>query len=207
MGTIVWLIAALVLACFLLVGVGCSRGGLGGESRPPVVQTADQLSRLDRKQVRELLQQVATQPPPQTTKLGAMCYAPMLSVPRAEYVCPKCGERTLHEDGVANVVERELTACRREFEELKKITGETVVLDESQFCRKCRPDAKQAVLALRLEYDDQKPHVVERVSANDIRLLREFLAGKLIHVESNDAETPLRHHLPRLQTLLGEKPE
>jgi ribosomal protein L37AE/L43A len=207
MATIVWLVAVVLFVGFLLVGAGCTRHGTTAESRPPVVRTAEQVSRLDREQVRQLLQRVAKVPPPTTTKIGAMCYKPANAPQRAEYACPKCGERTLYEDRAATLVEWEVNRCRREFAELKKVADAAVVLDESQLCRQCCPEGKPPAIVLRLVFDDGTQHVVEGVTANDVRLVREFLAGNLLHIESNDAETPLQQHLPRLKELLGEKSE
>jgi hypothetical protein len=207
MGTVLWLIAGLLLVCFLALGAGCARSGPAGEATPPAVRTAEQLARLDRKQMRKMLQRVAQTPPPTSTKVGAMCYKPAVAPQRAEYVCPKCGERTLYEHDAAALVEEGVISCRREFAELKQVAGAAVVLDESPLCRKCCPDVKQPSLVLRVTYDDRQSHAVENVTADDVRLVREFLAGALLHAESNDAETPLQQYLSRIEELLGEKPE
>ena len=39
MGTIVWLVAAVLFVVFLVAGIGCSRSGVSTEGRPPVVRT------------------------------------------------------------------------------------------------------------------------------------------------------------------------
>jgi hypothetical protein len=113
----------------------------------------------------------------------------------------------LYQEQAATFVEWEVNRSRREFAELQKVAGDRVALDESPLCRKCSPDAKQPSLILRIAYDDRPAHATEGVTADDVRLVREFLVGGLLHVESNDAETPLRQHLPRLEKLLGIQAE
>jgi len=136
-----------------------------------------------------------------------MCYEATAPPLRTEYVCPACGERTLYEDNAVWLVDFELNDCRREFAELKKTTGPAAVLDESQFCRKCSPEIDQPAIVLHLEYGDNSRHSVAGVRADDMRLLREFLTGDLMHIEQNDAETPMLQRINRLEELLGIESE
>ena len=204
MGAVAWLLVAVLFVCLLVAGAACSRSAATPPAPAvPVVQTAGQLARLDRQQVRELLRRIATTAPPAKRKMGAMCYDMAGPSLRAEYVCPTCGERTLYEKEATRVVQFELTECRRAYAELRMIAGEAIVFDESQFCRKCQPDVKKPSLALRVAFEDQQTCITENVTADDLRLLREFLTGQLLHVADNEAETPLQQHLPRIEKLLG----
>jgi hypothetical protein len=132
-----------------------------------------------------------------------MCYDMAGPPQRAEYVCPTCGERTVYEKNQAQLVEWELPSCRREFKKLRETAGEAVILDEGSFCRACSPEVEEGKLVLTLLFQDGQTKSVEQITAEDIRLLDEFLSGKRMHVEWNDGETPLKQYLPRLQKILG----
>ena len=143
-----------------------------------------------------------------------MCYDAAESLDRVDYVCPKCGERTLYDDskleakkrfkeGVSKVVGEEIPGCRREITEIRKVAGDVFVLDESQFCRKCSPTIVEPKLVLHIAYEDGKTRDIEKVTAFDLQLLREFMGGSVVHKDSQDWETPLKDSLPRLQELLG----
>ncbi len=217
MGTIAALVGVgVLLVCLVLATLGCSGGRAGAEggqpdgdpgARPSAVVLAGEVAALDREAVRALLKKAADAPAPAAPKMGAMCYAPRAPVMRADYVCPKCGERTLYGEGMAMLVQEHLPACRRELAELKKVAGDAVTLDESQFCRKCSPEVKDPRLVLTVTFQDGKKSSVQGASAMDIRLLGELLGGKTVHRSENDGESALKEHLPRLQELLGVKPE
>lgn len=196
----------LALGWFLFVLAGCSprsgTGQVGG--RGQAVNVRDMKS-LSRDQVRERLGELAAAPVPKLNTVGAMCYEPAMLPTRAEYVCPACGERTVYELGMASTVQEQLPSCRREFQELEKVAGEAVELDESQFCRKCQPEVETPALVLTTTYGDGSEHEVPGVTAGDLRILREFLSGKRVHTTFNDAEQPLKDHLERLEELLGVK--
>jgi predicted RNA-binding Zn-ribbon protein involved in translation (DUF1610 family) len=90
------------------------------------------MTSLDRAAVRAMLKRLADAPPPTKLAVGAMCYVVSPAPPRVDYICPKCGERTLYDSskvatekpydmGIAWTVERELPQCRSEFQELRKV--------------------------------------------------------------------------------------
>ena len=175
-------------------------GGVSGTASTP--PSAARLATLNRAEVRALLAKIeqAERPEPQR---GAMCYKMALPPNRAEYVCPTGGERTLHGETSAAVVEREVPACRRLFRALPQ--RGTMQLDESSFCRKRRPEATAAALVLTIRFDDGTTNVVRRVTSADLRLLAGALAGKLVGETITEGEEPLKDNLPRLRELLGEK--
>jgi predicted RNA-binding Zn-ribbon protein involved in translation (DUF1610 family) len=174
-----------------------ARVGGGGESVTPESSTSDQ--RADMAQ--RLEQLAATDPPQGLPTIGAMCYEPTALPASAEYVCPECGARTQYGVDEALVVKEELPACRREVKEIPVLR---VRLDETTFCRKCSPKAKDPKLALLIRYRGQsEPLRVEGVGWDDLKLLREFLEGSDRHKGERDAETALVDHVGRLRVLLG----
>jgi hypothetical protein len=212
--------AVLLVACLLLASGGCSSRTASGPppgaapNRPPVVSTAGMKS-LDRAAIRALLKRLADTPAPNKTSTGAMCYSVAPSPPRAEYICPKCGERTLYDDSKlkpekqreygVDEVRWEIPACRRELQELRKVAGDAVALDESQFCRKCSPKITEPKLVLHISYAGGKVRAVEKIDHGDLRMLRELLSGELLTTGDNEGTYPLKEFLPRLEELLGVK--
>jgi hypothetical protein len=222
MGAIVGVAAAvLLLACLVLCGGGCSPKAPAGSSPavaagPPVVTSVEGFKSLDRTAIRAMLKTLADAPAPKDLALGAMCYDVAPPPSRADYLCPKCGERTLYDNSKAKqdkpyettlveAVEWEIPSCRREFAELRKVAGDTITFDESQFCRKCSPRVAKPRLVLHFSYGDDKTRDVESIKHDDLRILREFLAGKVKAKGDNEGEAALKDSLPRLQELLGVK--
>lgn len=158
-------------------------------------------------EIRARLTALARTPAPQKLAPGACCYAPADEPSRMDYVCPVCGERTVYGSSPANrnrraqwFLEAELQACRRLVGQLGNLAA---TLDERAFCRHCRPDVDNPELILTIRYLDHDEHRVRHVTADDLQLLVEFTQGKTKHVGSQDSESPLKDHLPRLRKLLG----
>ncbi len=214
MGTFAGIIAVvLLLAWLMLAGAGCSRNASEEPpaiAPPPVVLT-EKMNSLDRAAIRAMLKRLADTPPPTDFKSSAMCYRAEAPHDRIDYICPKCGERTLyvkHRPGLPDdpamwLLDMELPRCRREFEELRKVAHDAVALDESQFCRKCSPNVTSPEIVIHITYAGGKTRDVEKVTAADLQILREFLAGDLMHRGFPDLEASLKEYLPRLQQLLG----
>jgi hypothetical protein len=228
MGTFVGVIAVvLTLACLLLSGSRCfsqtpSSPPAGTPSSPPAATAAEKVKTktLDRKQVRAMLKKLANTPPPkQEPQAIAMCYSTAPPPTRADYVCPKCGERTIYDEsdklppleqaerGTAALVKWQIQVCRRDMQQIHKLAGDAVTLDESQFCRKCSPKTSSPKLVLHIVYDGGKPRDVDNIKHDDLIILRDFLAGKLVTKNDRDYVNPLQDDLPRLQELLGEEPD
>jgi len=161
---------------------------------------------LSREETKAKLKKLSESPPPKDLKMGAECYKVAMPPDRAEYLCPVCGERTLFvsEKGRntdAAFITRELADCRRLVKEIK---GLEVSLDESQFCRKCSPSAKNPSLILIVRYRGSgAPSKCPNIRKEDLVLIREFAEGKDRHKDSYDFETPMKDHLKRLNELLG----
>jgi hypothetical protein len=181
---------------------------------PPAATSTEKIKSLDRTAIRGLLKKLSESPVPKGEKMGAMCYDTAPPPRRADYVCPKCGERTLYDEtkmdtkewvekGRSSTVAWEIPECRREFKELQKLAGDSISLDESQFCKKCSPKVTEPKLVLHITLKGEKARDVEKIKHGDIRILREFLAGELLAEGDRNSISPLKKSLPRLQELLG----
>lgn len=188
---------AIILVAF--IGVACSKTANG--SGNPASITRKGIRSLSREQIRQLLKTIETAKAPEP-KMGAMCYDMALPPNRAEYVCPKCSDKTLYTNQAAYAISWNLEACRREFELLKKETDLTVTLDESSYCSHCSPAAVRQETILSVTYEDGSTHA-EPVSSYDLRMLRALLAGKLEYKTDNDGTAALKEHIARLRQLLG----
>lgn len=198
--------AFVVLVLLFAVGLGCllsacARSSSGGEDgKTPV--TRQSVRSLSREQVLEKLKTLEARKAPEP-KMGAMCYDMAAPPNRAEYVCPKCHEKTLYTNDVAWAINRELDDCRREFSLLKAASELSLTLDESSFCAHCSPSATKHEIALIVTYADGSPHTTTGVASGELRMLREFLKGKLTFATENEGTEPLKPHLSRLRQLLG----
>jgi len=197
---------ALTLTSSALLASGCEEAADKPPSPPssgtagPQAAQAAQLAAMSKAEVKRLLATVERAQAPEP-KMGAMCYEMVSAPARMEYVCPACGEKTLYEKEVSLTWTYQLDACRRLFKGLPM--RETMTLDESSFCRKCQPGTNAPSLRLLIRFDDGTTNVVSPVRSEDLRLLRDFLGGKLAAKDAQDFETPLKTHLPRLRLLLG----
>ncbi len=60
-------------------------------------------------------------------------------------------------------------------------------------------------LVLHVSYRGEEAGDVANVNHGDLRILHDFLAGKLLTEGDNDSVSPLKNSLPRLCVLLGVK--
>ena len=109
------------------------------EPTRPANVTTNFIKGLNRTEIQKKLQKLSETPPPKDLKPGACCYEMAAPPDRAEYVCPKCGEKTLYSKEQAWFVEQDVPNARRGMVELQKVAKRGVALDESQFCRHWRP--------------------------------------------------------------------
>ena len=200
-----WLIA-LVLILGGLCWAGFAVRAQAQEKKAPV--TVEQVSNASSAEIERMLRDVETRPAPEP-KMGAMCYKVAMSAPATEYVCPVCGEKTVYPLGEKqwqtplNGLE-DLRSLQAKAQEQAQRRQASVTLDEKQFCRQCLPDftnTPQAVLVVELP--DGREQRTERVGENDLRMLRDFFAGRNVLKGPQDDEEPLKNELPRLRELLG----
>ena len=165
------------------------------KAKEPATVTTNALTRLNRSDVERALQKLAETPAPKNLSRGALCYDSARKLYRSEYVCPKCGAKTLYaEDSPISVYQ--LPACRRLLTEVQKVSGRNLSLDESQFCRTCAPDVKAPQIILNVDYDDGKRLSVAAISTDDLTLLKEFFSGQLKHDEGISAAEQRRTVCP-----------
>lgn len=154
-----------------------------------------------KQQIKDKLEALVNTPAPEELKPGAMCYRVASPPNRTEYICPVCGERTVHTDKLARFIERELPVCRTLAD---SIGGIELTLDEKSLCKKCSPDAKDHLLCIHYKYaGDTTENTVCDINSDDMQLLYEFTKGKLTHLDDYDNETPLKNYTERLGQLLG----
>jgi len=201
-----------LVLCLLSSGSRERKRACAAGQKPAVVMSAagEQepflLAGLTRAEVSRRLEQLNQSKTPTELKVGAMCYAPRMLPGVIEYVCPACGQKTafsassgLDIPQLSSVIPG-LPGSRAL---VKQITAVTLVLDESELCRKCSPKVVSPHVWLVVKYPGQKPYRVKDVTLDDLRLIDEFLSGKEKHRTFNDGESPLKNHLPRLKELLG----
>jgi hypothetical protein len=202
------IIIALVIVVF--IGVGIARGKTTEKSnavlKPNKVYAeciAD--GKLNRTEIISLLKNLPDDIDRLKLSMGAMCYETIAISTRTEYVCPRCGARTLYtkEDETYAIQNNilELDSFRRLAAQIK---GLKVNLDESQFCAKCSPGIKHPVLNINVIYAGEKAaHRVEKISKDDLKLMAELTQGKVTHMGAQDMETPMIEHKERLEQLFG----
>jgi hypothetical protein len=158
-----------------------------------------------RSAIKERLEALANAPAPTELKQGAMCYAAMLERDSAEFVCPKCGERTLWTENFGWFVRRDLPVCRALADSISAINFK---LDDSQYCKKCNPNIEIPKLCItyKLADDAAETHLCD-IYPNDLKIMKEFLQGKDKHLTEQDGEMAMKDFLPRLQILFGIKLE
>jgi hypothetical protein len=193
--------AALVAAAVFFGAAGIARAKSAEPAASPPV-TARRVKSMSQEKIREMLGRIEAKKAPEP-KMGAMCYDMAAPPARAEYVCPKCGEKTLYTKEDAWNVQWTVESCRREFLQLKSSTELSVVLDESSFCSHCSPSAKKHEMGLIVTYADGQSHTNSPVTDGDLRILQSFLKGELSFKTENDGTRPLKESLPRLRQLLG----
>jgi hypothetical protein len=144
----------------------------------------------------------ATPPAPlRSPPTGAECYQPAALPQTADYFCPRDGHRTHYERGPqSSLITVELPALRAIASALRP---HGIVLDESELCRKCRPDVRSPSLVLIARFRDGGEVRTRDPSRADLVLLQEFFAGKVVHDGGMAGESLLRKHGDRLRALLG----
>jgi hypothetical protein len=156
-----------------------------------------------RKHIKEKLIELSKTKGPEVLNPGAMCYEIASPPKRAEYVCPKCGEKTIYTENYVSFINSDILSCRSM---VNSLNGFNAVLDESQFCKRCRPNVKSPELCFEVKYNDEKEaHKTCGISETDIELVSEFLHGSLAHKGYHGSEEPLKNYIDRLETLLDIK--
>ena len=164
-----------------------------------------------KKQIDDKLKRLAETPPPSKLSYGAECYEKVYREYSVyEYVCPNCGEKTVYKDSknhknraIIEILDNNLGACRNEIE---KVKGINIKLDEKEFCEHCSPNTKNPKMYLLVNIAGQNDTAhISDFSYLDIRMIHEFLEDELIHQDDQDFESPLKDNIERIKELLGMK--
>ena len=156
-----------------------------------------------KKELRERLDALSKEEVPKVLNPGAMCYEIASPPKRAEYVCPKCGEKTIYTENYVSFITGDIPSCRYIVNSLK---GFNAVLDESQFCKKCSHHIKSPELCFEIKYSDEnETHKTCGITETDMELVSEFLHGSKVHKGFRGSEEPLIDHIERIETLLDIK--
>ncbi len=148
---------------------------------------------------------------------GAMCYA-VVAVPQyAQYVCPKCGEKTiypseLNKDSAIDSAENQRTIflvhydmdeCRRM---VREIHGISIELDESQFCRHCSPDIQTPQLIAVIRFPGEpKEYRYAGITRAHLYQLKEFLNKENNCIDSTANEFKSEDCLEQIDAILGPR--
>jgi len=217
MPTLITLAIVLISGVLLLAGLaGCSKStGAEPSQTPAAVEqpvTAEGVSSVSEAALRQMLSELKEAPEPMA-KMGAMCYRMAAPSSRFDYVCPKCGEKTVYAHSndipLADVwqLSRGLPESRQEAKTLPKSPHITISLDESEYCSNCTPDAKTPTLAIIVKHKDGRTHRTTGIRPIDVRMLRSFLKGERDYMTQRDATQPLKKQIPRLMEMLGLEEE
>lgn len=207
-------VAAFLMAVFIeFSGV---RAQITVPEKPKVSDvTTAETKTLKRADIKQRLEALAKSKAPEIKQMSAMCYDTAGPPRTANYICPKCGEKTLYklEDGG-----KDTNICQKIFSIegarhlAKSVKNLSIELDESQFCRNCSPDVKSPQLNLIVKYEGDKEHRVNNISDEDMKLIYEFSLGLDIHTMMNSEtmttdQSPIKNHIKRLSELLGVEVE
>lgn len=213
-----YIVIAIVLVVLCIFGASCRKQSpaqlQGRTSGEVIVESSGRY--MTAESIRAQLEKISKKPPPKNLAMGAMCYKVAAPPDRADYICPNCGEKTLYASQPSSdpnavlqsweviiAIARELESSRRLVQQIDKLD---ITLDESQFCKHCKPDIQAPKLGLVIRYGDRpEPHDVWQFSQNDLLMLKAFSEGKLKFEGTNDTECDLKRMLPRLEQLLGVK--
>lgn len=129
--------------------------------------------------------------------IGAMCYVTVVEPAGTLYACPVCGNRTLYPAGPgAEQTGRRIEESRRA---VKDLGVAWITLDESGFCRTCRPDVTEPRLFLVvLRPRDTAPLRVQDVAPEQLALLRKLM----LDVKPEGKASPTDEDYARVEKIL-----
>jgi len=196
--TYILIIALIVIG--VMVGVGCKIGTTNNKTEV-VTNTSNLNSAIySKSEIEKKLKKLAKSKPKNLESMGAMCYEMAMPPERSEYICTKCGEKTIYTNSQSQFIAWYLPVCRDLAKELSVVDGH---LDESQYCKSCSPNVENPQLCLTVKLKDATEHKTCNIDREDLKVLKEFLNDEIVHIDEYDAQTPLNYYLPRIEILLG----
>jgi hypothetical protein len=205
-------IALIIVSVGLIIGMkGCLPGAnVMGNFTPndslfyPADSSFGNASRAD---VERRLKALADSPVPDELNPGAMCYEMSAPPVRIEYICPKCGQKTIYTNSDYFYTVENVTSCRQVVANIKNLT---LRLEEKNFCHHCYPDTNAAPsMTLYIKYKgEQTEEVIEDISRGSLELIWAFMNGQTTIASFNDRETPLKGNIDQICNLLKvDKPK
>ena len=211
------------VAAVIMVSVVCSAHAAPPQPPPspaPAITQAD-VAALPDEQIRQMLNNMdkgAVRVAVRVT--SATCYSSPgvpsdRNYPAIEYVCPKCGEKTLykHSSERQEFIDEELAVCRSVIAEIKTNTPFNCTFDESALCAKCMPRAAHRTVAFVVVYPNGTTNRTTDVTPVDLMLVRDYLKyldkKKTVTAEAG-MTVSVKERIPRLRKLLGpdfDKPQ
>jgi hypothetical protein len=184
---------AILAGCYGIKGNNTPKGSTAGA---PAIAEAKSSQRND---IQQRLQKLANSKARKIKNVEAVCYITILETKCYEYICPKCGEKSIFPKNEG--FDQEFSACRRAVKNIKEIHVE---LDESKFCIKCSPDYSDRSFVLLIYYEGEKePYRAKGIGLESLVLIKEFLSGSRNHTDEFGVVTPLKYYVKRLSELLG----
>ena len=212
MGTLILaLLIGLMIAC-LAVGCGDNQENSPSSSN----SSASKITMLSHEELGRRLNKLASMRVSDKPRANnAMCYDIHMPPDRFDYVCQACGERTAYArrsdqpDSQSEILNDNNMLCvegivwiRRSLSDLRKL-GLDATFDESEFCRKCKPNVKDPQLYFDIKVEDFAAPVRSKgLCLSDLTILKAFLEGNLASRREED-KAFLQKELPRLRELLG----
>ncbi len=136
--------------------------------------------------------------------VSASCYVIATPSKRVEYVCQKCGEKTLYQsENQVGFIDGELAACRAAVTGINTNAPFACTLDESALCAKCTPKAVDRTVALVVVQADGTTNRTANVGLRDLRLIRDYLDRKTTVTGDDGTEVSITQRMPRLRQILG----
>lgn len=166
---------------------------------------AAEAAEVSRDDLAKKLQALEKAPAPTKLAPGAMCYKPAGMAPRIDFVCPKCGEKTLYVRGTgseAMAAMHNAATYRRQIKEIQGL-GLPCTLDETAFCQKCGKEAQEKAFVLEIAWPGRPAHRAILENSDDLLLVLAFLQGKDRYDAGPSGEKALKESLPRIYKLLG----
>lgn len=193
------IISIIIAVVFFFFGITLAVHSRGESS--PVKEQLRQDSRIQVCELPARLQELSTLPGPDNTSMGAMCYDTAAVMMRSDYLCPVCGDKTIYNDYHTSDIEYSIPACRTI---IKSISGLSLELDESSYCRKCSPDASDQFIRLIVHPENKdKPVISDRVTRFDLNLIKSYADLKKTGNGKADLKNFNVDSLSRIEELLG----
>ncbi len=199
-------IAVFVISTGLIFGLsgcftGASRLGNANPNDSIFYPTDTSVASTSREEMVRRLQALAESPAPAELSPGAMCYEMAAPPERIEYICPKCGQKTIYTKSDAYSMVQDANACRQLVANIK---GLDLRLEEINFCHHCYPKTTEdpkMVLYIRYKGETQEQKV-EAINSYKLSLIYAFMTGQTTYAGDYGQEAPLKNYIKEISDIL-----